>query len=132
VDVLAHLGPRAAGSEIALLKEQMAELTHKLEQKMTVDHQVLEIAMRLDARQVARDKAKRGPKGRQGERDARGERGLSGEQGPAGKPAADRPVITAFKVDVEHLLAICLTDSRGRCSTSIHFFQRFLAEVGGS
>jgi hypothetical protein len=112
----------------------MAELTHKLEQKITIDHQVLEIALRLDARQVARDKAKRGPKGRQGERDARGERGLPGEQGPAGKPAADRPVITAFKVDVEHYKVIgYLSDGQPGPVLDLHpFFQRFLAEAGGS
>jgi hypothetical protein len=46
--------------EIALLKEQVADLTHRLDQKMVVDQQVHEIATRLEERQAQRDTPKNG------------------------------------------------------------------------
>ncbi|HMF28088.1 MAG TPA: hypothetical protein VKE42_04910, partial [Candidatus Cybelea sp.] len=58
---------------IATLQKHIATLQEKLEQKMAVDTQIDEIMKRVDARQAARDEAKRGDKG---DRGARGERGL--------------------------------------------------------
>jgi flagellar biosynthesis/type III secretory pathway ATPase len=59
-------------NEIALLKKHITELEQKLQQKSEVDVRVEEVIKRLDARQLARDEAKRGPKGERGERGARG------------------------------------------------------------
>jgi hypothetical protein len=85
--------------EIANLKQQIAALEAQLQQKTTIDRLVNEAVMRLDARQVARDEAKRGKTGRQGERGARGERGLTEARGPAGRPAEPAPAIHSWYID---------------------------------
>jgi len=128
----AELASRDA--EIDALKKHVADLERLIEQKTAVDQQVSEIAKRLDAQQLARDVAKRGQKGKQGERGARGERGATGARGPAGKPAPDRPVVTAWKHDIERYRAIgYLSNGQPGPVLDLHpFFLRFLAEVGGS
>jgi hypothetical protein len=85
--------------EIVALTQGIADLERKLEQKAAIDQQVTEIAMRLDARQVVRDEAKRGPTGKQGERGARGERGVPGARGPAGKPAKPAVSVHSWHID---------------------------------
>ena len=60
---------------------------------------------RLDARQRARDEAKRGAKGLKGEKGDRGERGLRGEKGDPGPPAK-QPVIVGWKVDAKNFRAV--------------------------
>ena len=87
--------------------------------------------MRLDARQVARDEAKRGPKGKQGERGARGERGPAGARGAAGKPAADQPTVIAFKIKDWRLVSFL---SDGRPGPDVDFrpmFEKYHNEAGG-
>ena len=58
---------------------------------------IAELERNLDARQLARDEAKRGPKG------LKGERGHRGDPGPPGEPAAKQPVICGWKIDAKTL-----------------------------
>src|SRR5215468_4145685 len=51
--IAAELAPR--DEAIARLKEQIANLKRQLQAKTEIDQQVAEVAMRLDARQVARE-----------------------------------------------------------------------------
>ena len=58
--------------EISELRKHIAELEHEIARKSEVDQQIDEIVRRLDARQFARDEAKRGPNGLKGEKGNRG------------------------------------------------------------
>jgi chromosome segregation ATPase len=77
-------------------EKHAAELAAKLAEKAAVDLQVEEIIKRLDARQLARDQAKKGAKGERGER---GEKGATGARGPAGKPGKPAPTFHSWHVD---------------------------------
>jgi len=67
--------------EIQTLKKHIAELEHKLEQKSAVDHQVHEIAARLEEKAARRDEAKRGAQGLKGPKGDKGDRGAPGAPG---------------------------------------------------
>jgi hypothetical protein len=67
--------------EISALRKHIAELEHEIARKSEVDQQIDEIVRRLDARQFARDEAKRGPKGLRGEKGDKGDRGAPGRNG---------------------------------------------------
>jgi hypothetical protein len=67
--------------EISALQKHIAELEHEIARKSEVDQQIDEIVRRLDARQFARDEAKRGPKGLRGEKGDKGDRGAPGRNG---------------------------------------------------
>ena len=66
--------------EILPLRKHIVELEHEIARKSEVDQQIDEIVRRLDARQFARDEAKRGPKGLRGEKGDKGERGAPGRK----------------------------------------------------
>jgi hypothetical protein len=85
--------------EIVALKKSNVELKKQLQEKSDVDKRVEEVMKRLDARQLARDEAKRGKMGPQGQRGARGERGPPGARGPAGKPAKPAASFHSWHVD---------------------------------
>jgi hypothetical protein len=87
--------------ELQAKNEALEKRLGQLEQMLTAKAQVEEAVARLDARALAREEGRRGKMGPQGQRGARGERGLTGASGPSGKPAEDRPVITAFRVNIE-------------------------------
>ena len=67
--------------EIRTLKQHIADLEHKLQQKTAVDQQVHEIAMRLEEKAAGRDEAKRGPPGLKGDKGEKGDRGERGKSG---------------------------------------------------
>jgi hypothetical protein len=117
--------------EIVNLKKHIGDLERKLEQKTAVDQQVAEIATRLDARQSARDEAKRGPQGRQGERGARGERGPPGERGEKGDPGNSSPQVTAWKVEraAYRLVPVLSNGQLGDPIDVREFFEQFLDEL---
>jgi hypothetical protein len=87
--------------EIKALKQSNAELKRQLQAKTDVDKQIEDVMKRLDARQLARDEAKRGKMGPQGQRGARGERGPAGARGPAGKPAKPAASFHSWHVDTD-------------------------------
>jgi hypothetical protein len=67
--------------EISALRKHIAELEHEIARKSEVDQQIDEIVRRLDARQFARDEAKRGPQGLKGPKGDKGDRGAPGRNG---------------------------------------------------
>jgi hypothetical protein len=73
-----------------------------IERRSVLEEQFRELELRLEARQQARDEAKRGPPGPQGERGEPGLPGLRGPKGELGKrgPQGDRaPWIAVWKTD---------------------------------
>lgn len=75
------------------------------EEKAALDQKFFDLERRLDARQLARDESKRGPKGARGDRGERGERGHRGDPGPPGEPAK-QPLIVGWKVDAHDFRAV--------------------------
>jgi polyhydroxyalkanoate synthesis regulator phasin len=67
--------------EIRTLKQHIADLENKLQQKTAVDQQVHEIAMRLEEKAARRDEAKRGPQGVKGPKGDKGDKGAPGKNG---------------------------------------------------
>jgi hypothetical protein len=75
--------------KFAALKKQVKQL----EQQSSLDSRFFDLGLRLDARQQARDQAKRGLQG------------LKGEKGEPGPPA-EQPVIVGWKVDLKNFRAV--------------------------
>ena len=116
--------------EISALRKHIAELEHEIARKSEVDQQIDEIVRRLDARQFARDEAKRGPKGLRGEKGDRGERGAPGKNGISIKQTV---TIERWLVDEKRFTVMArYLDGTLAPVLDLHpFFQRFLNEVGG-
>ena len=114
--------------EISDLRKHIAELEHEIARKSEVDQQIDEIVRRLDARQFARDEAKRGPKGLRGEKGDRGERGAPGKNGIS---KVQTVTIKNWLVDTKTFtVAAQLSDGTSAPVLDLHpFFQRFLDEV---
>jgi hypothetical protein len=116
--------------EIVTLKKHIGDLERKLEQKVAVDQQVHEIAMRLEEKAARRDEAKRGAKGEKGERGVRGERGLPGVRGPEGKPA-ELGKFTWY-VDAARYSVTPFIDGKPLAELNLRgLFERYLYETGG-
>src|SRR5215472_13998355 len=114
--------------EILPLRKHIVELEHEIARKSEVDQQIDEIVRRLDARQFARDEAKRGPKGLRGEKGDRGERGAPGKNGISIKQTV---TIERWLVNTE-TFTVMAKFSYGTSAPvlDLHpFFQRFLNEV---
>jgi hypothetical protein len=88
-------------SKIALLETRIKQL----EQQSSMESRFAELERHLDARQQARDEAKRGARGLKGEKGERGERGLRGEKGEPGAPAK-QPLIIGWKIDAAKFRAV--------------------------
>lgn len=133
-EAMAHFAARELAERderIATLKRQIAELTQKLDQKTAVDQQVHEIIKRLDAQALARDAAKRGPKGERGERGARGERGPAGARGPKAKQANPVAKFHSWHIDLDKYRATpFLTDGTSLPPLDLRpFFERYDSET---
>src|SRR5262245_46862904 len=125
--VAAELATR--DSEIATLKAHIVELERRSAQKSAVDQQVEEIVKRLDARQFARDEARRGPKGDPGATVV-GPRGVPGPRGPAGRPAKLGKL--SFYVHVEKYRVVLNSDGKPLATLNLRpLFERFVVETGG-
>src|SRR5215471_20241197 len=116
--------------EILDLRKHIAKLEHEIARKSEVDQQIDEIVRRLDARQFARDEAKRGPKGLRGEKGDKGERGAPGRNGISIKQTV---MIERWLVDEKRFTVMArYSDGTLAPALDLHsFFQRFLDEVGG-
>jgi hypothetical protein len=99
-----------------------------IERRSSLEAQFRELEVRLDARQLARDEAKRGPRG---ERGLAGERGPQGERGARGEPGRDAVQIAGWQVDAENYLAHPLMSdgSRGAALNFRPLLQRFLDDT---
>jgi hypothetical protein len=101
----AELAQRDA--KIGILEKHISDLEKQLEQKSSVDQQIHEIAMRLDARQSARDEAKRGPQGFKGPKGDKGERGAHGRNGVT-KVVKQTVKIRKWLVDTKNFTATAI------------------------
>jgi hypothetical protein len=99
-----------------------------VERRSSLEAQFHELEVRLDARQLARDEAKRGPRG---ERGLAGERGPRGERGARGEPGRDAAKIAAWEVDTENYLAhpVMSDGTRGAALDLKPMLQQFLADT---
>ena len=90
---------------LAEAKIKISDLEHRLadiERRSSLEERFCELEVRLDARQHARDEAKRGPPGPQGERGEPGlpgPRGFKGEPGKPGPQGERAPWIAVWKTD---------------------------------
>jgi hypothetical protein len=93
------------GELLAEEQKKIADFERRLddvERRSSLEAQFREVEVRLDARQLARDEARRGPRG---ERGLAGERGPPGERGARGQPGRDAAKIAGWEVDTENYLA---------------------------
>ena len=105
-----------------------------IERLSSLEERFRELEIRLDARQQARDEAKRGPPGAQGER---GEPGLLGPRGPQGEPGKRGPQgerapwIAVWKTDPQTLAVTPILNdgSRGPSLDLRPLLAQFLAEL---
>jgi len=113
--------------KVAALETKVAEL----EQRTSLERRFDDLEARFAARQLTINEHKRGPTGRQGQRGARGERDETGPRGPAGRPAAEVPTITAYKIDKQRYRLTPLL-SNGQYGAPIELyslFETFLKEL---
>jgi hypothetical protein len=94
----------------------------------SLEAQFHELEVRLDARQLARDEAKRGSRG---ERGLTGERGPQGERGAKGEPGRNAAKIAGWEVDAENYLAHPLMSdgTRGAALDFRQVLQQFLTDT---
>jgi hypothetical protein len=99
-----------------------------VERRCGLEAQFHELEVRLDARQLARDEAKRGPRG---ERGLAGERGPQGERGARGEPGSDAPKIAAWEMDPGNYSARPLMSdgTRGPALDLKPMLQQFLTDT---
>ena len=99
-----------------------------VERRSSLEAQFHELEVRLDARQLARDEAKRGLRG---ERGLAGEQGPQGERGAKGEPGRDAAKIADWKVDTENYLAhpVMSDGTRGAALDLKPMLQQFLTDT---
>jgi hypothetical protein len=99
-----------------------------VERRSSLEAQFRELEIRLDARLLARDEAKRGPRG---ERGAAGERGPQGERGAKGEPGRDAAKIAGWELDTENYLAapVMSDGTRGEALDFKPLLTQFLADT---
>jgi hypothetical protein len=119
------------GQVLADQEKKIGDFERKLddvERRSSLDAQFRELEIRLDARQLARDEAKRGLPGRAGERGARGPQG---ERGARGQPGRDAAKIAGWEVDAENYLAhpIMSDGTRGGALDLKPLLQQFLTDT---
>jgi hypothetical protein len=113
--------------KIAELQAQIKEL----QQKLSLDTRLAEMERALDARQAARDAAKRGATGQCGARGAPGERGPRGDRGPAGPPGLAAAQVIGWKIDRARYRAVPFFQD-GKPGPAIELrdlFQQFLIDT---
>ena len=128
-DVLAEL---LADEQIKI--NDLERRLNDIERRSSLEERFRELEIQLDARQQARDEAKRGPPGPQGER---GEPGLPGPRGPKGElgkrgPQGDRaPWIAVWNTDPQTfaITPILNDGSRGPSLDLKPVLAQFLAEL---
>jgi hypothetical protein len=119
------------GEVVAAERKKLGAFERRLdevERRSSLEAQFRELEARLDARQLARDEAKRGPRG---ERGLAGERGPQGERGKTGAPGRDAAKIVDWKLDAENYLAVPVM-SDGTSGALLDFrplLQRFLDDT---
>jgi hypothetical protein len=119
------------GELLAEREKKIGDFERRLdgvERRSSLEAQFRDLEGRLDARQLARDEAKRGPPGRGGER---GERGPQGERGARGQPGRDAAKIAGWEMDTENYLAhpVMSDGTRGAALDLKPMLQQFLADT---
>jgi hypothetical protein len=99
-----------------------------IERSSSLEVQFRELELRLDARQLARDEAKRGPRG---DRGLAGERGPRGERGAKGEPGREAAKIAGWEMDIENYRAypVMSDGTRGPALDFRPLLQRFLDDT---
>ena len=119
------------GELLAEEQKELADFERRLddvERRSSLEAQFRELEIRLDARLLARDEAKRGPRG---ERGLVGERGPQGERGAKGEPGRDAAKIAGWELDTENYLAapVMSDGTRGEALDFKPLLTQFLADT---
>jgi hypothetical protein len=108
------------GEVVAVERRKVDEFGRRLDD--------LERRSGFEARQLARDETKRGPRG---ERGAPGERGPQGERGARGEPGRDAAKIASWELDAQNYLAapVMSDGTRGAALDFKPLLTQFLADT---